>query len=108
MIEVELKIGEGNTVAEILARVDAVPSDLIVMGIHGRSGFECLMLGSVTERVLPEAECPCCPCPERPGRNPRAGSVPEEQLVRYSPFRTFDHCAQRRDVVGSQHVVTQP
>jgi len=27
-------------------------SDLIVMGTHGRSGFDRLMLGSVTEKVL--------------------------------------------------------
>jgi nucleotide-binding universal stress UspA family protein len=33
-------------------------TDLIVMGTHGRSGFERLIMGSVTERVLRSAPCP--------------------------------------------------
>jgi universal stress protein A len=32
--------------------------DLIVMGTHGRSGFERLVLGSVAERVVRMAPCP--------------------------------------------------
>ncbi len=32
--------------------------DLIVMGTHGRSGFEKMWLGSVTEKVLRQASCP--------------------------------------------------
>jgi nucleotide-binding universal stress UspA family protein len=33
-------------------------ADLIVMGTHGRSGFDRLIMGSVTERVLRSAPCP--------------------------------------------------
>jgi universal stress protein A len=33
-------------------------TDLIVMGTHGRSGFDRLIMGSVTERVLRSAPCP--------------------------------------------------
>jgi nucleotide-binding universal stress UspA family protein len=33
-------------------------TDMIVMGTHGRRGFDRLMLGSVTERVVREAPCP--------------------------------------------------
>lgn len=32
--------------------------DLIIMGSHGRTGFQHLMLGSVAERVLRLAPCP--------------------------------------------------
>ena len=32
--------------------------DLIVMGTHGRSGLEKMWLGSVTEKVLRQANCP--------------------------------------------------
>jgi nucleotide-binding universal stress UspA family protein len=35
-----------------------LPADLLVVGTHGRSGFEHLLLGSVTERVLRRATCP--------------------------------------------------
>jgi nucleotide-binding universal stress UspA family protein len=46
-----------NAQAGILAEAEAMPADLIVMGTHGRSGFERLILGSVTERVLRKAPC---------------------------------------------------
>ncbi len=62
-LPVQLEICEGNTVAEILARATAMPSDLIVMGTHGRAGFERLVLGSVTEKVLRKAACPMLSVP---------------------------------------------
>lgn len=37
---------------EILAEAAEVPADLIVLATHGRRGFEKLLLGSVTEKVL--------------------------------------------------------
>ena len=44
--------------AEILAQAQALDANLIVLGSHGRSGFEHLLLGSTTERVLRKAHCP--------------------------------------------------
>jgi nucleotide-binding universal stress UspA family protein len=35
-----------------------LPADLVVMGTHGRSGFEHLVLGSVAEKVVRRATCP--------------------------------------------------
>jgi nucleotide-binding universal stress UspA family protein len=64
-IRVEFEIGEGQAVAEILAAVATTGSDLIVMGTHGRSGFERLVLGSVTEKVLRKASCPVLTVPPR-------------------------------------------
>ena len=45
--------------AESLARSDADEEqcDLIVMGTHGRSGLERLLMGSVAERVLRDSAC---------------------------------------------------
>ena len=40
-------------------------ADLIVMGTHGRGGFQHLVLGSVTERVLRRAVCPVLTVPPR-------------------------------------------
>jgi nucleotide-binding universal stress UspA family protein len=68
-----LTVQEGQIVPEILQEAHAVLADLIVMGTHGRSGFEHLLLGSVTAKVLRKATCPvftvppaCAGAPARP------------------------------------------
>jgi nucleotide-binding universal stress UspA family protein len=43
---------------EILAEAETLLADLIVIGSHGRSGFERLLLGSVTEKVVRKSSCP--------------------------------------------------
>jgi nucleotide-binding universal stress UspA family protein len=62
-VPIEFDIVEGSTVAAILEKADAMPADLLVMGTHGRSGFERLVLGSVTEKVLRKATCPVLTVP---------------------------------------------
>lgn len=57
------RIEIGGPVWRILECAAALPADLIVMGTHGHSGFERLMLGSVTERVLRKAPCPVLTVP---------------------------------------------
>ena len=47
------------TVSEAIVRyVDEVGADLVVMGSHGRSGWDRLTLGSTAEAVLRRAPCP--------------------------------------------------
>jgi nucleotide-binding universal stress UspA family protein len=48
----------GDPAATIIDQAVAIPADLVVMGTHGRSGFERMMLGSVAEKVLRKAPCP--------------------------------------------------
>jgi nucleotide-binding universal stress UspA family protein len=51
----------------------SLPADLIVLGTHGRSGFDRLLLGSVTEKVLRKSVCPVMTVPppaERPSQLP--------------------------------------
>lgn len=48
----------GSPVGAILDEARDWPADLVVMGTHGRSGFERLLLGSVTEKVLRKSPCP--------------------------------------------------
>ena len=62
-VPVDVEVGEGRAPDEILGWAARMPSDLIVMGTHGRSGFERLLLGSVTERVLRKASCPVLSVP---------------------------------------------
>ncbi|MFN7914795.1 MAG: universal stress protein [Vicinamibacterales bacterium] len=55
---------DGNTpAARIVEVAERIGADLIVLGTHGRSGFERLLLGSVTERVVRTARCPVVTVP---------------------------------------------
>jgi nucleotide-binding universal stress UspA family protein len=57
-IRPEPVVDQGIAADSILAFAEAQEVDLIVMGTHGRRGFDRLMVGSVTERVLRKASCP--------------------------------------------------
>jgi nucleotide-binding universal stress UspA family protein len=57
-IQPEPVVDQGIAADSILALAEAQEVDLIVMGTHGRRGFDRLMVGSVTERVLRKASCP--------------------------------------------------
>jgi nucleotide-binding universal stress UspA family protein len=56
-------LGEGAPAAGILDQARRMNADLIVIGTHGRSGFDRILLGSVTERVLRKATCPVVTVP---------------------------------------------
>jgi nucleotide-binding universal stress UspA family protein len=57
-IRPEPVVEQGIAADSILALAEAQEVDLIVMGTHGRRGFDRLMVGSVTERVLRKASRP--------------------------------------------------
>jgi nucleotide-binding universal stress UspA family protein len=63
----EICLETGGVVPQILRRAEAISADLLVVGTHGRSGFERLMLGSVAEKVLRKATCPVLTVPFGPG-----------------------------------------
>lgn len=48
----------GKPADEILALADEVGAHLIVMGSHGRTGLQRMVMGSVSEKVVREAGCP--------------------------------------------------
>jgi nucleotide-binding universal stress UspA family protein len=78
---VRIGVYEGRVVAEILDRARSWPADVVVMGTHGRGGFERWVLGSVTEKVLRKAPCPVLTVPPpAPGLHP-AGSVLFRRIV---------------------------
>jgi nucleotide-binding universal stress UspA family protein len=54
---------EGRTHAAIIDRAAAVHADLLVLGTHGRGGFNRLLLGSVAEKVMRTAPCPVLSVP---------------------------------------------
>lgn len=63
-LECDVVALDGSRPAPIIVEVAArTGSDLIALGTHGRSGFERLLLGSVTERVLRTTRCPVLTVP---------------------------------------------
>ncbi|MGO8793445.1 MAG: universal stress protein [Candidatus Sulfotelmatobacter sp.] len=54
----ELVVQHGMAPDSILSLAEARKADVIVMGTHGRRGYDRLMLGSVTDRVMRSASCP--------------------------------------------------
>jgi nucleotide-binding universal stress UspA family protein len=60
---VEILVREGNPTKEIVLLAEELPADLLVLGTHGRSGFERLFLGSVTEKVLRTTRTPVMTIP---------------------------------------------
>jgi nucleotide-binding universal stress UspA family protein len=64
-VGVDVFVDVGSPAARILDRAAMLPADLIVMGTHGKGGFQHLVLGSVTERVLRKSVCPVLTVPPR-------------------------------------------
>jgi nucleotide-binding universal stress UspA family protein len=75
---IDFRIQEGGFAHnEIVAQIDALHADLLVLGTHGRSGFQRLFLGSVSEKVIRKAVCPTLIVP------PRAPDVATDAPVQF-------------------------
>jgi len=77
-VPIEFRIQEGGFAHdEIVAQIDAMHADMLVLGTHGRSGFQRLFLGSVTEKVIRKVACPTLIVP------PRASEVAMDAPVQF-------------------------
>jgi nucleotide-binding universal stress UspA family protein len=79
-------LAEGSAAGEILDVARRLPADLVVMGTHGRGGFERLVLGSVAEKVLRNACCPVLTVPRSAGPAPAQPSPPFARILCASDF----------------------
>jgi nucleotide-binding universal stress UspA family protein len=85
---VSLAAAEGEVAATVVDQAVERRTDLLVMGTHGRSGFDRFFLGSVAEKVLRKAPCPVLTVP------PHAPAAPPLDValrtvicpVDFSPF----------------------
>jgi nucleotide-binding universal stress UspA family protein len=67
----EIVVKPGDAAKEIRKEAERVPFDLLILGTHGRTGFDRLFLGSVTEKVLRSTRVPVLTLPP-PVREPGA------------------------------------
>lgn len=77
-VEAEAVLEDGPPSTVILDVARRVKADLLVLGTHGRGGFDRLVLGSVTEKLLHKAPCPVLTVPR---------TVTGEQLERVTYSR---------------------
>jgi len=66
---------------EILAQARAFDANLLVMGTHGRTGVDHVLLGSVTEKVLRKASCPVLVVPRDAGTTARPNEPPFKRIL---------------------------
>lgn len=52
------RVEKGYAAEVILSVANSLPADLIIMGTHGRTGFNRLMFGSVAEKVIKASPVP--------------------------------------------------
>jgi nucleotide-binding universal stress UspA family protein len=71
----------GSATTDILDTAARLSSDLIVLGTHGHSGFEHMILGSVTEKVLRKASCPVLTVPPLARETPGAAQDIFKRIV---------------------------
>jgi len=67
--KVEVVVRLGDAAMQIRKEAERLPYDLLLLGTHGKSGFERLFLGSVTEKVLRSTRVPVLTLPP-PVREP--------------------------------------
>jgi nucleotide-binding universal stress UspA family protein len=101
---------EGSIVNEIVRAARTSEADLLVIGTHGRSGFQRFVLGSVAESVLRHASCPVLTVPPH-----MADVVPADPrifrqivcAVDFSPcsLRALDYAASLADHAQAELVV---
>lgn len=80
-VAIEAIVREGTAAGEILAQAISMKADLLVIGTHGRSGFERFVLGSVAERVLRKASCPVITVPKGHPEAAPAGPVLYKRIL---------------------------
>jgi nucleotide-binding universal stress UspA family protein len=74
-VDAAVRVQPGDPSPVIVDHSVASGADLIVMGTHGRSGFDRLLAGSVTEKVLRRAPCPVLTIPPHAPAAPASGTL---------------------------------
>ena len=71
----------GDDIAHCILRAASdFKADLVVMGTHGRRGFQRLVLGSVAERFLRIAQCPVLMIPAHSAKPVTSGAQAAEPI----------------------------
>ena len=94
-IQPELVVREGNASDCTLWFAEKQNMELIVMGTHGRRGFDRLVLGSTTDRVIRTAACPVVVVPNTSPSALDTGANGRHRLSRIVYCTDFSHNSER-------------
>jgi len=87
------ELRDGEPAAEIVRVAQELHADLIVVGTHGRTGFQRWVLGSVAETVLRRAPCPVLTVPAHAADHP--GSMFFKRILCATDFSPASEAAVR-------------
>jgi nucleotide-binding universal stress UspA family protein len=87
-------LNQGDVSVRILETIAREPIDLVVMGTHGRKGFNRLFLGSVTEGVIHRAKCPVLAVSRPKNETAFSGTQPKlKTILLATDFSSHSDCA---------------
>jgi nucleotide-binding universal stress UspA family protein len=79
---VEVRVTEGPRVAdEVDVQAGLLAADLLVVGSHGRSGFERFLLGSTADRILRRSRRPVMVVPPHAGGEHGPAAMPFRRII---------------------------
>lgn len=108
---VQLELAEGDPIDAIVQASRTCGADLLVMGTHGRTGLDRLMLGSVAESVLRTAACPVLTVPCRAASATSLAFARVLCAIDFSPasLRALQYAVELAPAIGAEvcalHVV---
>jgi nucleotide-binding universal stress UspA family protein len=71
-LKTRIRLEEGPPASRILEAATQEAAALLIVGTHGRTGLERIVLGSVADRMVRQATCPVLTVRPTPGRGPRS------------------------------------
>ena len=92
---------------EILLQARRLHADLVVLGSHGKSGFDRLFLGSVAEKVLRTCEVPVMTVPAHAPDAVPSGRDPFTRIVLGTDFSVGSEAALRYAASLAQHAAAR-
>jgi nucleotide-binding universal stress UspA family protein len=92
---------------EILLQAQRLAADLVVVGTHGRSGFDRLILGSVAEKVLRTSEVPVLTVPPHVTDVAPMWREPFRRIVLATDFSVGSEAALRCAASLAQHAAAR-
>jgi nucleotide-binding universal stress UspA family protein len=94
-VQLELVVHQGNAPNCILSCAQKENIEGIVMGTHGRRGFDRLVLGSTTDRVIRKSACPVLVVSSLSQQAPGTGSDEHHRLSRIVYCTDFSNNSDR-------------